>query len=321
VLSTVAVSPVTIKIDVANLASAPGVLRKMPLQLLIADAAVATTEQRPERTGKTVTDRKRPKLGQNFLVSPVAQTAIADALGDVSQRTVVEIGPGLGAITHILARRARRLIAIEFDSALAAQLEAGFSAQPGVTILRQDILAADLAKLRSDSEDQLLVVGNLPYYITSDILLHLFAANQAINRAVVMIQREVADRVAAQPGSRDYGLLSVTAQLYARIEKLFTLPPGAFSPPPQVHSTVLRLTMAPRFDELRVAPDAFIAFLRMCFAQKRKTLANNLRAAGHAPDAIASALAASGIPPLSRVEQLELPTLAHLFHEFERPVR
>jgi 16S rRNA (adenine1518-N6/adenine1519-N6)-dimethyltransferase len=276
-----------------------------------------------------VTERKRPKLGQNFLVSPAAQTAIADALGDVSQRTVLEIGPGLGAITHTLARRARRLIAIEFDSALAAQLQAGFSAQPGVTILRQDILATDLAGLRSDPEDQLLVVGNLPYYITSDILLHLFAAHPAIERAVVMIQREVADRVAAQPGSRDYGLLSVTAQLYARVEKLFTLPPGAFSPPPQVHSTVLRLTMAPRFDELGLAaspeqPDlaeSFIQFLRICFAQKRKTLANNLRAAGHVPDAIASALAASGIPPLSRTEQLELPALAHLYHQFARPVR
>jgi 16S rRNA (adenine1518-N6/adenine1519-N6)-dimethyltransferase len=272
---------------------------------------------------------QRPQLGQNFLISSTAQTAIADALGDVSQYTVVEIGPGLGAITGILARRARRLIAIELDAALAAQLQADFSAQPSVIILRQNVLATDLAALRFDPDEKLFIVGNLPYYITSDILLHLFAAHRVVERAVVMIQREVADRVAAQPGSRDYGLLSVTAQLYARIEKLFTLPPEAFSPPPQVHSSVLRLTMAPRFDELRLPsthehPDpvtAFIQFLRICFAQKRKTLANNLRAAGHAPNAIASALAACAIPPQSRTEQLDLPTLASLFRHFESSAR
>jgi 16S rRNA (adenine1518-N6/adenine1519-N6)-dimethyltransferase len=268
-----------------------------------------------------MTLRNRPKLGQNFLVSPAAQTAIADALGDVSERTVVEIGPGLGAITHILARRTRRLIAIELDRALAAQLEADFADLPGVTILRQNILATDLSSLRSDPDEKLLIVGNLPYYITSDILLHLFAAHPVIERAVVMIQREVADRVAAQPGSRDYGLLSVTAQLYAGVEKLFTLPPEAFSPPPQVHSAVLRLTMAPRIDELGLAaapehPDpaeAFIQFLRSCFAQKRKTLANNLRAAGYAAGAVAAALAACAIAPQARAEQIDLPNLARLF--------
>jgi 16S rRNA (adenine1518-N6/adenine1519-N6)-dimethyltransferase len=272
----------------------------------------------------------RPRLGQNFLVSPTAQTAIADALGDVSQRTVVEIGPGRGAITHILARRARRLIAIELDPALAAHLQADFTGQPSVTVLRQNILSTDLVALRASEDEKLLIVGNLPYYITSDILLHLFAAHGAIERAVVMIQREVADRVAAQPGSRDYGLLSVTTQLYARIENLFTLPPGAFSPSPQVHSSVLRLTMAPRLDELGLAPSpnqsdptqrdpvaAFLHFLRRCFAQKRKTLANNLRAAGHAPDAIAAALTACNIPPQSRTEQLDLPTLAHLSRQLD----
>lgn len=280
--------------------------------------------------------RNRPKLGQNFLISPTAQAAIADALGDVSSRTVVEIGPGRGAITRLLARRAWRLIAIELDPALAAQLQADFSDQPSVSILRQNILSTDLAKLAAEdagraknlpgsanaephtSPDEerlpkLFVVGNLPYYITSDILLHLFAAHGVVERAVLMIQREVADRVAAEPGSRDYGLLSVTAQLYAQVEKLFTLPPGAFSPPPQVHSSVLRLTMQPRSGELGIDPEAFIVFLRSCFAQKRKTLANNLRAAGLASEAVAGALAACGIAPQSRAEQLSLETLAQLF--------
>ncbi|MGC2636351.1 MAG: 16S rRNA (adenine(1518)-N(6)/adenine(1519)-N(6))-dimethyltransferase RsmA [Acidobacteriaceae bacterium] len=268
---------------------------------------------------------QRPKLGQNFLISPTAQTAIADALGDLSQRTVVEIGPGRGAITAILARRAQRLIAIELDPALAAHLQADFADQPSVSILNQNILATGFEPLRSGPDERLLIVGNLPYYITSDILLHLFAAHQHIERAVLLIQREVADRVAAQPGSRDYGLLSVTAQLYARVEKLFTLPPGAFSPPPQVHSTVLRLTIAPRFDELALiaSPDkpdptaAFLQFVRMCFAQKRKTLSNNLRAAAYVPEAIAAALASASIAPQSRAEQLDLPAFAELFRHLE----
>ena len=264
---------------------------------------------------------QRPKLGQNFLVSPTAQAAIADALGDIAHRTVVEIGPGRGAITSILAGRARRLIAIELDRDLAPRLREQFAGRDNVQILEQDILSTDLAALRAPDEEKLFIVGNLPYYITSDILLHLFAAHQHIERAVVMIQREVADRVAASPGTRDYGLLSATTQLYARAEKLFILPPGAFSPPPQVHSTVLRLTMVPRFEELQLtpAPDrvdsaaAFIAFLRTGFAQKRKMLAKNLRTAGYHADAITAAFASCNIPPQSRAEQLDLPTMACLF--------
>ena len=259
---------------------------------------------------------QRPKLGQNFLVSPAAQAAIADALGDLSQRTVLEIGPGRGAITTILARRARRLVAIELDRDLTLRLRAQFADQPSVEILQQDVLATDLSALRSESDSKLLIVGNLPYYITSDILLHLFAAHALIDRAVVMIQREVAGRVAAQPGTRDYGLLSATAQLYARVETLFTLTPAAFSPPPQVHSTVLRLTMAPRFAELHLSPaaiDAFIAFLKSGFAQKRKMLAKNLRTAGYHPGRIAAAFSDAAINPQSRAEQLDLPAMAGLF--------
>ncbi|MGA8532303.1 MAG: 16S rRNA (adenine(1518)-N(6)/adenine(1519)-N(6))-dimethyltransferase RsmA [Acidobacteriaceae bacterium] len=282
---------------------------------------------------------QRPKLGQNFLVSPTAQAAIANALGDLSHRTVVEIGPGRGAITTLLAPRAHRLILIEIDRDLAPRLRAQFADRPSVEVLQQDILTTDLTALRSDPGDKILIIGNLPYFITSDILLHLFRAHGAIDRAVIMIQREVADRIAAQPGTRDYGLLSVTAQLYARVENLFTLAPEAFSPPPQVHSTVLRLTMAPRFVELGLtppaapaaAPDArlsrpdapspgagdpaalFIQFLRLTFAQKRKTLANNLRSAGYTPATITAALDAARIPPQSRTEQLNLPTLAALF--------
>lgn len=260
----------------------------------------------------------RPKLGQNFLVNPTAGTAIAEALGDLSHRTVVEIGPGRGAITTLLAARARRLLLIELDRELAARLRTQFAGRPSVEVLERDILATDLAALRSDPAEKLLLIGNLPYYITSDILLHLFHARAAIERAVVMIQREVADRVAAQPGTRDYGLLSVTAQLYARVETLFILPPSAFSPPPQVHSTVLRLTMAPRFAELGVVPEPFLQFVRNGFAQKRKMLARNLRNAGFEPAQITAALSDCKITSTARAEELGIDQLAALWKDLAR---
>ena len=257
---------------------------------------------------------QKPKLGQNFLVSPAAQAAIADALGDVSRRTVVEIGPGRGAITALLASRARRLVAIELDRNLAASLRDQFANRASVEILEQNILAIDFAALRGADEEKLLIVGNLPYYITSDILLRLFRFHASIERAVVMIQREVAARLAAHPGTSDYGILSATTLMYAHVESLLTLPPEAFSPPPQVHSTVLRLTLAPRFDELQVTPDEFLPFIRSCFAQKRKMLSRNLRNAGFDAQAIPPTLESCGISPQSRAEEVDVRKMACLFH-------
>ncbi len=170
--------------------------------------------------------RQRPKLGQNFLVSATAQAAIVDALGDLSTRTVVEIGPGRGAITALLAARARRLVAVELDRELATRLRAEFAERESVSILEGDVLETDFTALRAGEGEKLLVVGNLPYSITSEILVRLFRYAGDIERAVIMVQREVADRIAAVPGTRDYGVLTVTAQMYARVEKLMTLPPN-----------------------------------------------------------------------------------------------
>ena len=178
--------------------------------------------------------RERPRLGQNFLVDSTAQTAIVDALGDASNRTVVEIGPGRGALTALLAGRARWLVTIELDRELAGRLREQFADRVSVEVLERDVLGTDFAALRGVDGEKLLVVGNLPYYITSDILLRLFQFEAVVERAVLMMQREVADRVAAHPGTSDYGVLSATTQMYARVEKLMTLPPTAFSPPPQV---------------------------------------------------------------------------------------
>ncbi len=264
--------------------------------------------------------RQRPRLGQNFLVSATAQAAIADALGDVSGRTVVEIGPGRGAITALLAGRARRLVAVELDREMAPRLREEFGGRELVSggtveVREEDVLGTDFAALRCGEAEKLLVLGNLPYYITSEILLRLFRYAGDIERAVVMVQREVADRIAAEPGTRDYGVLTVTAQMNARVEKLMTLPPGAFSPPPQVYSTVVRLTMAPRFAELGVEAEGFLRFVRSCFAQKRKMLGKNLRNAGFEAGRVAAAMEKCGVSAKARAEELGVERLAGLWRE------
>jgi len=263
----------------------------------------------------------KPKLGQNFLRDPQATQRIIAALGPIGSRTVVEIGPGRGAITEGLAAKAKHLTTIELDRELAWTLQERFSPEKGfhnVTVCRQDVLDFDFAAAAKVAEESLLVVGNLPYYITSPILLRLAASAQAIDRAVLMVQREVADRVTARPESRDYGLLSVTLQLYGSTEPLFTLPPEAFAPPPEVHSTVFRWVFAPRFAELGIEEAPFIAFLKQCFAQKRKTLSNNLRAAGQAAGRIGEAFVTTGISPQIRAEALAVEELAAIWRAISR---
>ena len=265
----------------------------------------------------------RPKLGQHFLVDSGATARIVEALGDISDSTVLEIGPGRGALTAMLARRARRLIAIEIDRVLAAQLRMDFSQEPNVEIIEGDVLAIDFHTLfgpkpgstrpgMNHQPEPVRVVGNLPYFITSDILLRLFEFRQYFETIVLMVQREVAERLAAAPGRSEYGLLSATAQLYARVEELFTLPPSAFSPPPKVQSTVVRLRMAPKLEGLRVPEGDFINFLKLSFGQKRKTLSNKLKAQ-YEPKVLRAAFEKAGVKPTVRAEALSLEKSAALF--------
>ncbi len=266
---------------------------------------------------------KKPKLGQNFLVDRSAMQRIVDALGDISQSTVMEIGPGRGALTDFLAVRAGRLIAVELDRVLSAQLRMRYARLPNVEVMEADILKTDIATLvgkrpgplrdlRPTEPIRAKVVGNLPYYITSDILLALFASHRSIERIVVMVQLEVAERLAAKPGGSDYGLLSATAQLYGSVEKLFKLPPGAFSPPPKVHSAVVRVTIAPRFAELGVDESGFFQFLRLMFGQKRKTLFNNLRDS-YDGAIVKQALASAKLRPDVRAEALSIEQTATVY--------
>jgi 16S rRNA (adenine1518-N6/adenine1519-N6)-dimethyltransferase len=248
---------------------------------------------------------------------------IIDALGDVSRTTVLEIGPGRGVLTTLLAKRTRRLIAIELDRVLAAQLRMNFSLTPNVEIVEGDILAIDFDSLfgpkpgstrpgMEQTPERVRVVGNLPYFITSEILLRLFEYRRYFDELILMVQREVAERLAAKPGKSDYGLLSATAQLYAQVDNLFTLPPDSFSPPPKVHSSVVRLTIDPKLESLHVPETPFINFLKLAFGQKRKTLMNNLKAQ-YTAKVLKSAMEEAKVKPEVRAEALSLEKSAALF--------
>lgn len=278
---------------------------------------------RVKTKGVATVPARRPKLGQNFLADRHTAERVVDALGDVSDKVVIEIGPGRGVLTEFLSRRARHLIAIELDRVLAAQLRMHFARTSNVEIIEADILAVEfptilgprpgtLTGIANPQFERARVVGNIPYYITSDILFHLLEHHELFDQIIMMVQLEVAERMAARPGNRDYGLLSATAQLYSRIEKLFDVPPGAFAPPPKVHSAVVRLTIEPRWEKLQIDPAAFVDFLKLSFGQKRKTLLNNLK--GKYDDkAVRAALAAAKLRPDVRAEAVPLEKAAAVF--------
>jgi 16S rRNA (adenine1518-N6/adenine1519-N6)-dimethyltransferase len=265
---------------------------------------------------------KKPRLGQNFLIDTQAQRRIVEALGPAVRGTVVEIGPGKAAITQLLVGLAKKLYAIELDPTLAAALRTRFPAErlasvatpeARLDVIQADVLTVNLSALAVGEGRSLAVIGNLPYYITSPILQHLFRHESSISRAVLMVQREVAERITAKPGSREYGLLSVLCQLHAQSELLFTLAPEAFSPPPDVHSAVVRFEFAPLWQEMGLEPVEFTRFLTQCFAQKRKTLRNNLLAAGYSVEPVMEAVRLADADASVRAEALGVKELAAIY--------
>src|SRR5438105_12383060 len=187
-----------------------------------------------------------------------------------------------------------------------------FATSSNVEIIEGDVLAIDFGTVLGpkpgmnrpglvQAPTKVRLVGNLPYYITSDILLRVFEFHEYFDTAIVMVQREVAERLAAKPGGREYGLLSATAQLYAQVELLFTLPPGAFNPPPKVHSAIVRLTINPQAARLRVPEQEFLDFVKLAFGFKRKTLWNNLKS-HYDSQALKEALRRAGVLPGIRAE-------------------
>jgi 16S rRNA (adenine1518-N6/adenine1519-N6)-dimethyltransferase len=260
----------------------------------------------------------RQRMGQHFLADSGWQQRILATLPCNPTDAWVEIGAGHGEMTRLLAPRSGRLIAIEGDPPLAAglskQVHSNPTEWPGVEVIGADILAYDLSSL-PDASSHFRVYGNLPYYITSPILHRLFACADRIDSIHIVIQLEVAERIVAHPGCRDYGYLSVICQFYTKPEIALKLPPGAFRPPPKVHSALVRMTLPGKRASLGIAvtnETRFLEFMQRCFGQKRKTLRNNLRSK-NSDQEIHRALADSGIRGDARAEQLTIAQFAALF--------
>jgi len=251
------------------------------------------------------------KLGQHFLTDASWQERIARAVR-IDDGVWVEIGAGHGEMTTRLAQRASKVLAIELDPRLAKRLREVTARCRNVEVVEADVMAVDFEKLTGGAPFS--VYGNLPYYITSPILHRLFEHAEKIAAIHIVIQFEVALRIVAQPGRRDYGYLSVVSQWFSRPEIAFRIPPGAFRPPPKVASALVsfRLPGARASHSIPAAEEpAFLDFVKECFAQKRKTLRNNLRARlGAQTEDI---LRKAGLRPDSRAEQLTLPQFAALF--------
>jgi 16S rRNA (adenine1518-N6/adenine1519-N6)-dimethyltransferase len=256
----------------------------------------------------------RQKLGQHFLSGPGWQKRILGTLPCGADDLWIEIGAGHGEMTRLLAARGRRVIAIETDPRLAANLQGAVRADPGewpgVEIVAGDVLELDLAKLAGG---KFRVYGNLPYYITSPILHQLFGCADQIASIHVVMQLEVAERIVARPGRREYGYLSAACQFYTRPKLALKIPPGAFRPPPKVKSALVQLDLPGERASLGIADETkFLKFIQLCFGHKRKTLRNNLCAIA-SDQRIHEALASCGLRSDARAEQLSLAHFAALF--------
>jgi 16S rRNA (adenine1518-N6/adenine1519-N6)-dimethyltransferase len=270
----------------------------------------------------TVSRMARQKLGQHFLSDPGWREQIARAIG-VSTHSIggtrtgaadsvwIEVGAGHGEMTRHLAATGAPVIAIEFDPQLATRLRDLTAEYPNLTVVAADILETDVAALAAGRRVRLY--GNLPYYITSPILHHLFNFADHIDEIHIVIQLEVAFRLAARPGTRDYGYLSVLTQYFSRPALAMKIPPGAFRPPPEVASALVSLRLPGERAKLPPLDESgFLDFVKLCFAQKRKTLLNNLRPVAE-PDLIRHELQRQELRADARAEQLSVAQFAALY--------
>lgn len=259
---------------------------------------------------------RRPKLGQHFLTDRRTRERIIESIPLRADDLVVEIGPGRGAMTALLASRADRVVAVELDAGLAERLKLMFRDDPRVEVVEADILSTDFEEIcRNHQVEQCFVFGNVPYYITSPILDRLFHFRRAIRAMALLMQREVAARITAVPGSRAYGYLSVLAQLYSKPRIALTVPPGAFSPPPKVHSALVNFEMVPAASPAgtqSVDPEELLSFAKVCFGKKRKSLLNNL-AGAYPRSQVEEVLAGFSLARTVRAEQISVDDLARLY--------
>ena len=257
------------------------------------------------------------KFGQNFLIDTHVLEKIISAAGITKNDCVLELGPGIGTMTQYLAENAGHVVAVEIDRNLIPILKETLADYDNVTVINEDILRVDIKALAEEYNGgkPIKVVANLPYYITTPIIMGLFESGVPIDNITVMVQKEVADRMKEGPGSKDYGALSLAVQYYAEPEIVANVPPNCFIPRPNVGSAVIRLT---RHKEMPVEvkdPALMFKIIRASFNQRRKTLQNGLGNAPELPytkEQIAAAIAEMGLTPTIRGEALSLAQFAQL---------
>lgn len=264
----------------------------------------------------------KKSLGQNFLIDTNILRKIVD-FADIGENTgAIEIGPGIGALTEQLARSSKKVVAFEIDQRLLPILSETLSPYPNVKIIHKDVLEANVREVMDEefaNLEDIMVVANLPYYVTTPIIMKLLEEQLPIRGIVVMLQKEVADRIAANPGTKDYGSLSIAVQYYTKAETVMIVPKTVFVPQPNVDSAVIRLTKREKPAVIVKDEVFFFQVTRAGFAQRRKTLLNNLTS--QLPDGkqkkeeILAALAASGIDPSRRGETLSLEEFGRLSDE------
>lgn len=263
------------------------------------------------------------KFGQNFLIDIHVLDKIISAAGITGDDCVLEIGPGIGTMTQYLAEHAGKVVAVEIDTNLLPILDETLKGYSNVTVINSDILKLDMNQLVDEYNDgrPIKVVANLPYYITTPIIMGLFESNVPIDNITVMVQKEVADRMQVGPGSKDYGALSLAVQYYAKPYIVANVPPNCFIPRPNVGSAVIRLT---RYKEPPVQvdePGVMFRLIRASFNQRRKTLQNGLNNSPEVPytkEQIAAAIESLGVPASVRGEALTLEQFAGLSNYFTR---
>ncbi len=254
------------------------------------------------------TIRAKKSLGQNFLKDPYYLEKIADKAGIISSDLVLEIGPGLGHLTRVLATRAGKLLALELDERLIPLLRKEFAEQRNVEIIHADALEYPYAALHGKWK----VVANLPYYISTPIIQKLLIHRDRFDTLTLMLQKEVADRIASPPGGKEYGYLSVLVQLYAEPSIEFTVPAGAFTPKPEVDSSVITLALR---DSPAVSPrdeGSFLRVVKAAFSQRRKTLRNSLKQLEASREKMDAVLDKTGIDLGRRAETLSVEEFARL---------
>ena len=263
------------------------------------------------------------KFGQNFLIDTHVLDKIISAAGITGDDCVQEIGPGIGTMTQYLAEHAGKVVAVEIDTNLLPILDETLKGYSNVTVINSDILKLDMNQLVDEYNGgrPIKVVANLPYYITTPIIMGLFESNVPIDNITVMVQKEVADRMQVGPGSKDYGALSLAVQYYAKPYIVANVPPNCFIPRPNVGSAVIRLT---RYKEPPVQvdePGVMFRLIRASFNQRRKTLQNGLNNSPEVPytkEQIAVAIESLGVPASVRGEALTLEQFAGLSNYFTR---